>query len=56
MEFITSNGVRFTRKDKEFTLENYIVNREDITTVLLLDDIFIDFKNGLYMETYEIPF
>lgn len=55
MEFVTDKGIRFTQKEENFSLQNFISEGQKRTTVVL-EDIIIDFNEGSYIETYKMPF
>jgi len=56
MEFTTDNGIRFTDRRKDLTLEQFMSMGEDITTVFLNNDIIVDFEKGRYIKSYTLPF
>lgn len=56
MEFTTNNGIRFTDRRKELTLEHFMAIGKESTTIFLMNDIIVDFEKGRYINSYTLPF
>ena len=56
MEFITDKGIRIVHNHNEkIVLDAFIAESGNLTTVVF-NDIFIEFKDNKYLDTYTLPF
>ncbi|MGL4107034.1 hypothetical protein [Clostridium sp. LP20] len=56
MEFVTDNGIRFTQNKEGYSIEDFIAKGPSSTTVILPNDIFVEFEGEKYIDSYELPF
>lgn len=56
MVFTASNGIRFRDKDEFSIIGNFIARRNNHVSVLIGEDLVLNFENGKYEGSYEIPF
>lgn len=56
MVFTASNGIRFREKDEVSIIGNFIACRDKHVSILIGEDLVLNFDNGKYEGSYEIPF
>ena len=57
MEYVAPNGMKFTSNESVLSIDGYIAMGIDERTVIAVaNDIFIEFKGGKYIDSFELPF
>ena len=56
MTFTTSNGIRFTDKEDGSFLSPFISEKDKHVCVFISDELILDFQDGEYQGSSELPF
>ena len=56
MEYIAPNGIKFTSKDNEFSFDTFITIADNNIIVSVTSDVYVQFENGEYIDSYDLPF
>lgn len=57
MEYVAPNGIKFTSNEGVLSLDGYMaMGSEKSTIIAVANDIFIEFKDDKYIDSFELPF